>query len=89
MNDAADVVVLAENATLPSSVSRVDAIDVALAVRSVLGHRHPNVLAVVVDAARVILRPVGQLDLAEQLAVGVELEEPAATDTGERSIEKS
>ncbi len=43
--------------------------------------------AVVVDAARVILRAVGELDLAEQLAGGIELEQPA-TPGARRTIDR-
>lgn len=43
----------------------------------ILGHRHPDVFTVVVHPAWVILRAVGKLDFTEQVAGGIELEQPA------------
>ena len=77
MHDAADMFVLSED-ELGREGIRIDAVDVALAVRPIFRDRHPDVFPIVVDAAGVIFRAVGELDLAEKMAGGVELEQPAA-----------
>jgi hypothetical protein len=58
-------------------VDGIDAVDNRTAVRAVLGDRHPDVLAVVVDAARVIDRAFPQRQIGNQMAGHVELEQVA------------
>jgi hypothetical protein len=86
MHDATNMIVHGEDERRLERI-RIDAVDVALAVRSIFGDRHPDVPAVVVDAARMILRAIGQLDFPEQLAGGVELEQPATPGT-RRTIDR-
>ena len=61
---------------------RIDAVDDRAAVRAVLGDRHPDVLAVEIDAARVVRAALAELEVGEQLAVGVELEQMADAFAG-------
>jgi hypothetical protein len=54
VHDTADVIVFAED-EVGGERLRIDAIDVALAVRTVLADRHPDESAIVINAAGVRL----------------------------------
>ena len=56
-------------------VSGIDPIDDRLAVGAVLRDRHPDVLAVIVDAAGMIDRAFAELQFADEIALQVDLEQ--------------
>ena len=74
MHDATDVITIAEHFDGLHRF-RIDPIDNRAAVRAVLGHRHPDVAAVVVDATRVIDGTLTERDVSDEAALRVELEQ--------------
>ena len=76
VDDAADMVLEAEHLRRLHRL-RIDPVDDRLAVRAIFRDRHPDVSAVVVDAARMIDRALSQRQLADEIALHVDLEEVA------------
>ena len=53
----------------------IDAIDDRFAVGTILCDRHPDVLAVVVDATRMVDRPLAEFEIGDELSRSVDLEQ--------------
>ena len=63
------------NTSVAFMVTGSIAVDDGAAVRPVLGHRRPDVLPVVIDAARVIDGSLAQIEIGDEVARHVDLEQ--------------
>jgi len=81
VDEAADVIGIAEHFGRFQCV-RIDAIDDRAAVGPILGYRHPDELAVEVDAARMIDRAFSQREIGDELTLSIHLEQMTGANTG-------